>query len=328
MSESDPKRGPRVGDAASLWNFTRSPGWTMKEADVLRYALKAHGVGRWVQIVDDNVLPGKLIQQLYGQTQRLIGQQSLAAYTGLRVDVDRIREDNHAKINVERKSGLVIYTGPNPSKETKEAWRKEALEKYGLSDEQVRMAEQKLLELVPLEERRSSNALAGQPFHAELLDSDTSKLSKREKIDLLKRLRQYSDILLGRIEVLKPKLEGNTTEPEPHRRALDRNEENVPATVSALGKDVVKGKGRHRKRKRKENDSTAANTKGEGKKSTRSSRRSKSAQNQMHTDARYQLEDVEALLAMGYPKGKAQDALAATGDVQLAVEWLLANCAQ
>ena len=28
---------------------------------------------------------GKLIQQLNGQTQRLLGQQSLAAYTGLQV---------------------------------------------------------------------------------------------------------------------------------------------------------------------------------------------------------------------------------------------------
>ena len=37
-----------------------------------------YGVGRWVQILDTGLLPGKLIQQLNGQTQRLIGQQSLA----------------------------------------------------------------------------------------------------------------------------------------------------------------------------------------------------------------------------------------------------------
>ena len=37
-----------------------------------------YGVGRWVQILDTGMLPGKLIQQLNGQTQRLIGQQSLA----------------------------------------------------------------------------------------------------------------------------------------------------------------------------------------------------------------------------------------------------------
>jgi hypothetical protein len=95
-----------------------------------------YGVGRWVQILDTGLLPGKLIQQLNGQTQRLLGQQSLAgitseqarvtfrgplvslltclslaAYTGLQVDIDRIRADNIDKTGVERKSGLIIRSG-------------------------------------------------------------------------------------------------------------------------------------------------------------------------------------------------------------------------
>lgn len=37
-----------------------------------------HGVGQWLAILGTGLLPGKLIQQLYGQTQRLLGQQSLA----------------------------------------------------------------------------------------------------------------------------------------------------------------------------------------------------------------------------------------------------------
>ena len=40
--------------------------------------LLKHGIGRWMQIIDSGLLPGKLIQQLSGQTQRLVGQQSLA----------------------------------------------------------------------------------------------------------------------------------------------------------------------------------------------------------------------------------------------------------
>ena len=44
----------------------------------LKLALAKFGIGRWVQIMDSGVLPGKLIQQLNGQTQRLLGQQSLA----------------------------------------------------------------------------------------------------------------------------------------------------------------------------------------------------------------------------------------------------------
>lgn len=63
---------------ACRWNFTPSPGWTKEEAQILKLCLMKHGVGRWVQILDSGLLPGKLIQQLNGQTQRLLGQQSLA----------------------------------------------------------------------------------------------------------------------------------------------------------------------------------------------------------------------------------------------------------
>ncbi len=64
-----------------------------------------------MQILDTGLLPGKLIQQLNGQTQRLLGQQSLAAYTGLQVDIDRIRADNEARTDAPRKAGLIINTG-------------------------------------------------------------------------------------------------------------------------------------------------------------------------------------------------------------------------
>lgn len=60
------------------WNFTPSPGWTKEEAQILKLCLMKFGVGRWTQILETGLLPGKLIQQLNGQTQRLLGQQSLA----------------------------------------------------------------------------------------------------------------------------------------------------------------------------------------------------------------------------------------------------------
>lgn len=56
----------------------RRAGWSKEEVVALKLALGKFGIGRWVQIVDSGVLPGKLIQQLNGQTQRLLGQQSLA----------------------------------------------------------------------------------------------------------------------------------------------------------------------------------------------------------------------------------------------------------
>lgn len=52
-----------------------------------------------------------------------------AAYTGLQVNIDAIRQENESRTDVQRKSGLIIYTGPNPTKEMKEAWRKEGKEK-------------------------------------------------------------------------------------------------------------------------------------------------------------------------------------------------------
>ena len=67
------------------WNFTPSPGWTADQAATLKLCLMRLGVGRWVQIQATGLLPGKMVQQLNGQTQRLLGQQSLAAYTGLQV---------------------------------------------------------------------------------------------------------------------------------------------------------------------------------------------------------------------------------------------------
>lgn len=106
-------QGPRLGDSRSLWNFTTSPGWSHEEVMVLKLCLEKYGVGRWVQIVDSGALPGKLIQQLNGQTQRLLGQQSIAAFTGLHVDVDAVRRDNEAKQGPEfvRKGGLLINSG-------------------------------------------------------------------------------------------------------------------------------------------------------------------------------------------------------------------------
>jgi hypothetical protein len=164
MSLPPEKRGPKIGDAASLWvlatrsgascrpaahrppphptrttarrpaarrwNFTPSPGWTKEELHILRLCLMRFGVGQWLQILNTGLLPGKLIQQLNGQTQRLLGQQSLAACSGLKVDIDRIRADNEQRADVLRKGGLIIYQGPTPSRETKQQWQREAKERW------------------------------------------------------------------------------------------------------------------------------------------------------------------------------------------------------
>jgi len=55
----------------------------------------------------------------------------IAAYTGLQVDIDRIRSDNNEKSDVERKSGLIIRSGKNPTKEMRDQWQKDAQERCG-----------------------------------------------------------------------------------------------------------------------------------------------------------------------------------------------------
>jgi hypothetical protein len=76
------------------------------------------GIGRWRLIEEylslssyhnyrSKVLPTKTAQQCYLQTQRLIGQQSLAEFMGLHVDIDRIAEENR-KIQGIRKFGFLV----------------------------------------------------------------------------------------------------------------------------------------------------------------------------------------------------------------------------
>jgi len=62
----------------SLWNYTLSPGWKQEEVNILKLAIQKFGIGKWRKIVNSKCLPGKSIGQIYMQTQRLLGQQSLA----------------------------------------------------------------------------------------------------------------------------------------------------------------------------------------------------------------------------------------------------------
>lgn len=45
------------------------------------------------------------------------------------MDIDRVRADNEQREGVHRKNGLIIYSGPPPSRELKQRWKKEAKEK-------------------------------------------------------------------------------------------------------------------------------------------------------------------------------------------------------
>jgi hypothetical protein len=59
------------------------------------------------------------------QTQRLLGQQSLAEFMGLRVDLDRIYQDNMKKQGPEfkRKNNFLVNLGDNQGKDIKQLKR-------------------------------------------------------------------------------------------------------------------------------------------------------------------------------------------------------------
>ncbi len=86
-----------IYDSKSLWNYTLSPGWTEDEVEVLKIALMKFGIGKWKKIKKSNCIPGKTIAQMNLQTQRLLGQQSLAEFMGIHIDLKKVFQENKKK---------------------------------------------------------------------------------------------------------------------------------------------------------------------------------------------------------------------------------------
>ena len=63
----------QIGQSQSLWNYALSPGWSPQEVEILKIAVMKFGVGKWTDLFKADVLPGKMIQQCYLQTQRIFG---------------------------------------------------------------------------------------------------------------------------------------------------------------------------------------------------------------------------------------------------------------
>ena len=298
--------GPKIGDARSLWNFTPSPGWTKEEVGVLRLCLMKFGVGMWVQIVEAGVLPGKQIQQLNGQTQRFLGQQSLAEYTRLKVDVDAIRADNLAKQGPEiyRKNGLITNQGGKLKPDALRALREANEAKYGLTDEQVNAI---VLPDPPKTTNLGADAYMGKNHNKggiagrrslkrrrvdDVMTVDVDALSRPNKLLLLAALR-------ARLVVLASKKKEDAKKAKERSPAKKVLEEKKPA---GGGGGVAK------------------------KKPTIVSSAKRGAGGENAAPASFSSSAVKDLVGMGFPAKKARDAVEATGgDVQDCVDWLVAN---
>lgn len=328
--------GPKIGDARSLWNFTPSPGWTKDEAYALRQCLKKFGIGRWVQIVDSGVLPGKQIQQLNGQTQRLLGKQSLAEYSGLRLDVDRIRMDNDALVEgVTRKNGLITNQGGILSKEALKALREENLKKYGLTDEEVEAIELPAPpRAVPVGAERYMGKSAGvngaetaAPIKMDVLTTPVEGLSREQKLAMLKALRSRVEDLraqLGELSATPKKAKASTPlkkAPTPAKKAPTPAKK-APTPAKKAPTPAKKAT----PAKRAASKTSAASTK-RGKKNAKF--------DDSDDDGTYETiavvdtgGPVEMLMNMGFSKKHCLDALETCGgDVTECVEWLMTNCA-
>ncbi|KAJ3006400.1 UNVERIFIED_CONTAM: hypothetical protein HDU68_004090 [Siphonaria sp. JEL0065] len=104
-------------DSPSLWNTSVNQGWSTPEEDILCKALMKFGVGNWRAILDSNCLPGKNPAQMYLQTQRILGQQSISEFTGLHVDCRAIGTFNKSRIDVVRKNRLITNAGVKLTRE-------------------------------------------------------------------------------------------------------------------------------------------------------------------------------------------------------------------
>lgn len=174
----------------SLWNYTLSPGWTPEEVEVLKKALQKFGIGQWKKIIDAECLPKKSIGQIYLQTQRLMGQQSLGEFMRLHIDIERVFIDNSKKTNVMRKNKCIVNTGDNPNQEERKRKIEENRKKYGLELSAV-----KKIKLPKKNKSRFKNVIMLE----EIL---SDKFSTVEKLNYLAELMRLTEYKLELIEKL------------------------------------------------------------------------------------------------------------------------------
>jgi hypothetical protein len=281
----------------------------------------ARGVGRWVQILEDGLLPGKLIQQLNGQTQRLLGQQSLAAFTGLRVDVDAVRRDNAARAGAARKGGLVINAGDNPRPEAREAARRAKQAEYGLAPGAVAAAEAELeaRKRAAAERAAAAAAVPRRPASRAGPRPDARALPRAAREELLLRMRARLARRLEREAAVRRDGPSPTADRENFgavaaRRPPGAAKRKPPAAAGGGGGGGKRGGGGGKRGGRRASTSSGSDEEGGGGPARGAAAVALAA-------------DVATLAAMGFGARRAREALEeAGGDVEGAVEWLMASC--
>ncbi|KAL6047284.1 UBA domain-containing protein [Balamuthia mandrillaris] len=197
----------KSADSASLWNFTLSPGWTRAETEVLRLAIMKFGLGKWKEILEANCLPGKTRSQLSLQTQRMMGRQSLAEFKGIHMDPRLVFQESIKRTDVQRKAGLIINTGNNPTKEELLAKRRKNMAKYGLSPEEIEAIQLPTLSEVVHTNESSKHHLNNNRKQYQRKNSKHSSVGGEEEGEELKMKRAELAMWRLRLEELQQELD-------------------------------------------------------------------------------------------------------------------------
>jgi len=132
------------------------------------------------------------------QTQRLMGQQSLAEFMGLHVHLDWVFNDNLKKIGpeIQRKNNFIINTGDNQTAKERDQRIKLNKHKYGLT-----IAEIKALKVPKLTSHQGGDKSSkhGVVLTQDQIFNEKSKFSVVEKIEQLERLQAALERKLTRI---------------------------------------------------------------------------------------------------------------------------------
>jgi len=313
--------------------------------------LLKHGIGRWVQILDTGLLPGKMIQQLNGQTQRLLGQQSLAAYTGLRLDIDRIRADNEALSDsqVTRKAGLIINDGSKLSKEEKASLQEVSKVKYALTQAQMDAVDAALEEIYSA--RTEEDAVGRR--HRGLVEAWGRAVKERpgkEEVEgwgreaRVERLKVVMGMLEEAQGVWRYQVGREVGGVFCRKHKAGEENDGKAANGGVVGEENEK----HAKNAKKANNKRGA----KATKATKATKASKKNNKKNKKDANEEPMDLDLdgveeqeretadacrdagmeadigqLVAMGFGRRQAMDALEETnGSVEGAVEWLMVHC--
>jgi hypothetical protein len=195
----------------SLYNITQSPGWSDEENKVLKLGIMKFGVGAWTKIMSLGICPGKTNAQFNLQVQRMLGQQSLAGFAMLKVNVDDVRKDNEIRVKemdkkedkeqIYIKSGLIINAGENPTRESKQKILEENRKKYELSQEEI---DQRVSEIDLFKCKRSKRLEFEELLKKYSMFDAIAK--ENEELDRDKEIK----ILQKEIEIAQKELEGMT----------------------------------------------------------------------------------------------------------------------